>query len=160
MHNISLGLTRIGIGLIFLWAFLDKVFGLGFSTEAGKAWIDGVSPTYGYLAFATHGPLAGIFQAMAGNSLVDILFMLGLLCVGTYLILGIKVKLASGAGIAMLLLMYLSAFPPEHHPFLDEHIIYSLILLSFIQMPTVGDCIGLGGWWSKQAMVKKYPILK
>jgi thiosulfate dehydrogenase (quinone) large subunit len=160
MQTTFLGLTRLALGLIFLWAFIDKVFGLGFATEAGKAWIDGVSPTAGYLSFATYGPLAGIFQAMSGNTLVDILFMLGLLGVGTGLALGIKVKISSSAGIAMLTLMYLSALPPEHHPLIDEHIVYILILASFIATPEVGGWIGLGKWWSKHPLVKKYPGLQ
>ena len=42
-------ITRISIGWIFLWAFLDKTFGWGFATPAGKAWISGGSPTTGFL---------------------------------------------------------------------------------------------------------------
>ncbi len=28
----ALGLLRLSLGLVFLWAFFDKVFGLGFAT--------------------------------------------------------------------------------------------------------------------------------
>ena len=28
--------ARIGMGFIFLWAFVDKLFGLGYATPAGK----------------------------------------------------------------------------------------------------------------------------
>jgi thiosulfate dehydrogenase [quinone] large subunit len=154
-----LGLTRLGLGLIFLWAFFDKLLGWNFSTPPGQAWIHGVSPTFGYLSFATHGPLAGFFQSLAGNPLIDVLFMLGLLGVGTALTFGIKIKLASLTGATMLTLMYISALPPEHHPFLDEHIIYILILLSFTQIP-VGEWFGFGKWWSQQKLIKQYPILK
>ena len=87
-------LLRIGLGWIFLWAFIDKVFGLGFATEAGKHWLTGASPTMGFLKFGTKGPLAGVFQAMAGSPVVDWLFMLGLLLIGLALILGIGMKIA------------------------------------------------------------------
>ena len=40
-----LGLLRLIIGWVFFWAFIDKVFGLGFATTAEKAWLAGVSPT-------------------------------------------------------------------------------------------------------------------
>ena len=51
------GLTRISLGLIFIWAFLDKTFGLGFATcrntktevvdmMCSTAWVNGGSPTY------------------------------------------------------------------------------------------------------------------
>ena len=36
-----LGLLRISIGLIFLWAFFDKLFGLGFATSFDKSWLAG-----------------------------------------------------------------------------------------------------------------------
>jgi thiosulfate dehydrogenase [quinone] large subunit len=155
-----LGLVRISLGWIFLWAFLDKVFGLGFATEAGKAWLDGVSPTTGYLQFATHGPLASVFQALANNVMVDWLFMLGLLLIGLSLMLGIGVRVAGYSGSLLLFLMFLAAsLPPEHNPLLDEHIIYILVLLAFTRLP-VGEWLGLGKWWSALPIVKKYPALR
>ena len=42
---------RLVMGFIFLWAFFDKVFGLGFATTTDKAWIYGMSPTTGFLSF-------------------------------------------------------------------------------------------------------------
>jgi hypothetical protein len=45
----------IALGWVFLWAFLDKAFGLGFATERADAWINGGSPTFGCLNFATEG---------------------------------------------------------------------------------------------------------
>ncbi len=154
------GLLRIAMGWIFLWAFIDKVWGLGFATEPGQGWVDGVSPTFGYLSFATKGPFASIFQALAGSLVVDVLFMAGLFGVGVALLVGIKVKLASYAGAVMLFLMFLAAsLPPEHNPVIDEHIIYILILILFSRWP-VGDWLGLGKSWSKLSFVRQYPILK
>ena len=76
------GLTRISIGFVFLWAFLDKAFALGFATgraedgtidffAQGSAWLNGGSPTAGVLAYATKGPLAGFFQSLAGQTWID-----------------------------------------------------------------------------------------
>ncbi len=154
-----LGLLRISMGMIFLWAFVDKLFGLGFSTKASAAWLQGTSPTLGYLQFATHGPLAFLFQTLAGNIFVDVLFMTGLLCIGLALILGIGVRVAGYSGAIMLMLMYLSALPPEHHPFLDEHIIYALLLILFTRVP-VGEWIGFGKKWANLSVVKKYRLLQ
>lgn len=36
--------TRLALGWIFLWAFVDKMFGLGMATESKNAWINGVAP--------------------------------------------------------------------------------------------------------------------
>ena len=41
----ALALSRILLGFVFLWAFLDKTFGLGFATAAEKAWVAGGSPS-------------------------------------------------------------------------------------------------------------------
>jgi len=104
--------TRILLGFYFLWAFVDKVFGLGYSTPAERAWVNGGSPTTGFLTNATaESPLAGLFSALAGVPLVDWLFMLGLLGVGVTLILGVGVRVGAIAGAAMLLFMYLAEFP-------------------------------------------------
>ena len=52
-----LATLRISLGSIFLWAFLDKMFGLGYATSSEDAWINGGSPTEGYLQFAAGGIL-------------------------------------------------------------------------------------------------------
>ena len=73
------GLARISLGWVFLWAFLDKTFGLGYATEPKDAWIDGGSPTFGFLSFGATGPFKGIYNSIAGDAWADWLFMLGLL---------------------------------------------------------------------------------
>jgi thiosulfate dehydrogenase [quinone] large subunit len=158
-YHIFLGLARIALGLTFLWAFLDKVFGLGFATESAKSWLNGGSPTLGFLKFGSHGPFAGVFQAMAGNPIVDWLFMMGLLLIGVSLVLGIGMKVAGYSGALLMLLMWSAVLPPKQNPVLDEHIIYLLLFLSFTQMP-VGHWLGLGEWWSQTEIVKAYPFLK
>lgn len=119
---------RLSMGFIFLWAFVDKVFGLGFATTADKAWIQGGSPTAGFLSFGVKGPLAPIFQSLAGVPIVDWLFMLGLLFVGLTLLLNKYVKWGSIVGCAMLFLMYLALLLPENNPIIDDHIVYILVL--------------------------------
>jgi thiosulfate dehydrogenase (quinone) large subunit len=119
---------RIVMALIFLWAFFDKLFGLGFATASEKAWIHGGSPTSGFLANATQGPFADVFKSLAGVPLVDWLFMLGLLFVGLTYLFNRYMKWGAVAGIAMMALMYLAVLPPENHPFLDDHIVYALVL--------------------------------
>lgn len=154
-----LGLSRLGLGLIFLWAFFDKVFGLGYTTTAEQAWLIGGSPTAGFLQFGVHGPFADFFHSLAGVGAIDWLFMLGLLFIGTTLTLGIMTRLGSWSGIMMLLLMYLAVgLPPEHHPFIDEHIIYILVLLA-IYWSNAGNYFGFGNKWSRTSLVRKFKIL-
>ncbi|MBI4812415.1 hypothetical protein HY798_03185 [Candidatus Falkowbacteria bacterium] len=154
------GLLRLGMGWIFFWAFIDKVFGLGFATASGKGWLDGGSPTFGFLKFATHGPLAGIYQSMAGNPVVDWLFMIGLLLIGLALLLGMGVKIAGYSGALMLVLMYTAGFmPPVHNPFLDDHIINAIIMIG-LTVVDAGSWLGFGRWWGNTKIVQRFGWLK
>lgn len=159
LNELIWGLLRISLGWLFLWPFLDKLFGLDFTTPFERSWIAGASPTAGFLTNATKGPFAELFQSMAGNLVVDWLFMIGLLCIGAALILGIGVRIAGYSGALMLILMYLAVLPPEHNPLIDEHIVYAIVLIGLTLLPS-GEYIGFGKAWSGSALVKKYPILK
>ncbi|MBI2543258.1 MAG: hypothetical protein HYW24_03670 [Candidatus Aenigmarchaeota archaeon] len=152
-------LLRLGMGWILLWGFLDKLFGLGFATAPDKAWLAGGSPTFGFLNSAAYGPFATFYHSLAGNVAVDWLFMLGLLGMGTALILGIGVRIASYAGTLLMILMWSSLLPPKNNPFLDEHIIYALVLLGLATIKA-GQWFGFGKWWAKRKLVKQYPILE
>ncbi len=118
---------RVAMAFIFLWAFLDKLFGLGFATSPEKAWLNGGSPTTGFLMNGTKGPFVEFFQSLAGMPVIDWLFMLGLLFIGITLLLNRFVKWGSIAGMALMALMYFAAFPPETNPLVDEHIIYFIV---------------------------------
>ncbi len=156
--KITLGVLRIFMGLIFLWAFFDKLLGLGFATTAEKAWVAGGSPTFGFLSFGVHGPFAIFYNSLAGNSLIEWLFMLGLLFIGVTLTLGIMVRLGSLAGALMMLLMYSALIPPENNPFIDEHLIYALVM-GIIAFGNAGKYFGFGNQWYNSALVQKYKIL-
>ena len=118
---------RFVMSFIFLWAFIDKVFGLGFATTTEKAWIHGGSPTTGFLSFGVRGPFVEFFHSLAGVVVVDWLFMLGLLFVGLTLLLNKYVLWGALAGITMMVLMWLALLFPENNPIIDEHIVYALV---------------------------------
>ncbi|MEP6648513.1 MAG: hypothetical protein ABJA74_01170 [Lapillicoccus sp.] len=161
---------RISLGWVFLWAFLDKTFALGFS--AGKdaktgvvtrfgdaAWIQGGSPTKGFLGNATSGPLADFYHSFAGAAWADWLFMLGLLGIGLALMLGVAMRIAATAGVAMLVLMWSAVLPPATNPFMDEHIVYALVLVA-LALAGAGHTWGLGRAYDRLSMVRRYPVLR
>mgnify|MGYP002806851370 CR=1 FL=1 len=111
------------MGWTFFWAFADKIFGIGYATETGKGWIDGGSPIFGFLNFASRGHLAETYKGLASSESIEWLFMLGLLGIGLPLLLGIGVRIAGSIGIAMYALMYTALITPENNSFLDDHII-------------------------------------
>jgi len=166
----ALGALRIVIGWTFLWAFFDKLLALGFSTgrnpETGvvdrfgdAAWINGGSPTEGFLAFGAKGPFEGFYNSIAGDAWANWAFMLGLLAIGVALTLGITMRLAVGAGAVMYLLMWTVALAPENNPITDDHII-GMIAVVVLGLCGAGRYLGLGSQWERQATVQRFPILK
>jgi thiosulfate dehydrogenase [quinone] large subunit len=151
-----LAALRISMGWIFLWSFADKLFGLGFSTAPENAWLAGGSPTYGFLTHATAGPLAGLYQSMAGAFLVDALFMFGLAGLGVALTLGIGLKIAGIGGSLMMLMMWSAHLPPAQNPLIDQHIVYALVIILLAQTEA-GMTWGLGSWWREHVGI---PILE
>ncbi|WBB80882.1 hypothetical protein O7606_05715 [Micromonospora sp. WMMD882] len=150
---------RIALGWTFLWAFLDKTFGLGHGTEAKNAWIDGGSPTRGFLAFGAEGPFQGVYHGIAGAAWADWLFMTGLLGIGLALLLGIGMRIAAVAGGLLYVLMWTVVLPPENNPFLDEHLI-NAALLAGLALVAAGDTLGFGRVWAKLPLVRRLRWLR
>ncbi|MEE1649491.1 hypothetical protein V1260_01640 [Brachybacterium sp. J144] len=155
-----LGVVRILLGFYFLWAFLDKLFGLGFSTPAERAWINGGSPTAGFLGGSIEGgnPFAGFWQFWLGlNPITNILFMAGLLGIGIALLLGIGMRIAAVSGAALYGLMYLAAFPMTTNPIIDDHVILGVLMVALAGLGA-GEYLGLGKQW-KALVGRKAPYL-
>lgn len=139
--------TRVGIGFIFLWAFLDKLFGLGKSTKKANAWINGGSPTRGYLS-SLEGTFADTFKGIGGKAWADWLFMIGLCGLGIALILGIGMYIAAITGSILLFLMWMTALPIASNPFLDDHLIYAFVIIA-IAATGAGLRYSLAPWWRR-----------
>lgn len=153
-----LAITRIAFGWSFLWAFLDKTFGLGFSTPSENAWISGGDPTAGYLG-GNEGTFSELFNSLAGQWWVSPLFMLGLLGIGIALISGAGMRIAGISGAALYLMMWLAAFPIVTNPFLDSHL-SGAIIVAMLALTYAGDTWGLGRWWKNTAVVQRFPALR
>jgi thiosulfate dehydrogenase [quinone] large subunit len=155
-----LAVLRIATGFIFLWAFLDKTFGLGYSTLPVNAWIHGGTPSQGFLKSpAVVGPFKGFFATIASPT-TDVLFMLGMLAVGVAVILGIGLRVSAIAGTIILLFMYLAewSFGPNAastNPVVDYHIIFALSLI-VVAVLSAGDAWGLGRSWKRLAVVQNH----
>lgn len=167
------GLLRISLGWIFLWAFLDRLLALGFSTgrdaETGEidflgseAWINGGSPTEGFLRFGlnTAGFLEDFYSSLAGLWWVDAVYMVSMLAIGLALMLGVLTRLAAFAGIAWMALFYTaSSIWPENNPFLTYHIVYA-IALAGIASVGAGRFLGLGKRWERLPVVRRHAVLR
>jgi thiosulfate dehydrogenase (quinone) large subunit len=164
-----LAVTRISLGFVFLWAFVDKLFALGFHTGyddkgvldrfGDAAWIHGGSPTEGFLKFGATGPFKGFYNSIAGTSFADWGFMLGLLGIGTALILGIGIRFAATAGTLLLVMMWSVVLPVENNPIIDDHLIYAMVLI-VLALTAAGRTFGFGRRWELLPIVQKYGFLK
>jgi thiosulfate dehydrogenase [quinone] large subunit len=85
--------------------------------------------------------------------------MLGLAGLGLALILGAGVRIAAIAGGVLLVLMWAAELPLTTNPFVDEHLIYAVVLAG-LALANAGDTLGVGRWWGTQPVVRAYPILK
>jgi thiosulfate dehydrogenase [quinone] large subunit len=145
---------RLALGWVFLWAFLDKLVGLGRGTPAANAWLDGGSPTAGFLGKAATGPFAGLYHSIAGNVVVDVLFMAALLGIGLALILGIGMRIAAAAGALLTVLMWTAVLPPETNPFMDDHLVYAAVLI-LLALLGAGTTWGFGRRWAATPLVRR-----
>lgn len=152
----ALAAGRLFLGWTFLWAFVDKLFGLGKPTERG--WLSGVSPSKGFLGHA-EGPFKEIFHAMAGKVWVDALFMFGLGGLGVALLLGICLRLAAIGGTLLLAMLWAASLWPDANPFMDMHWIYAATLIS-AALAGAGRTLGLGRFWERLPVVRRHPLLR
>jgi thiosulfate dehydrogenase [quinone] large subunit len=150
---------RLALGWIFLWAFLDKMFGLGFATPEKGAWIDGGNPTQGFLSNAPTGPFADFYNSFAGATWANWLFMVGLAGIGVALITGIFMRIAAFTGTALMVMMWSAVLPPENNPFMDDHLIYAGLLIALVVI-NAGDTLGFGKVWGRTALVRTNSYLK
>ncbi|MCP9948974.1 DoxX family membrane protein [Actinomadura madurae] len=152
-------IARFALGWVFVWAFLDKLFGLGHATPAAKAWVEGGSPTEGFLKNSPVGPFAGFYHDIAGAAWADWLFMIGLAGIGAALVLGIGMRIAAAAGAVLLVMMWTAVLPPENNVFMDDHLVYAIVLVG-LALVSAGDTLGLGRWWGNTRLAKRFPVLK
>jgi thiosulfate dehydrogenase (quinone) large subunit len=89
--------------------------------------------------------------------------MLGLLGIGVALILGIGMRIAAGAAVAMMAFMWLAEYPPVQHtsagkptssanPLVDYHVVYAVVLALTYARHTWG----LGRRWAQLPFVQRH----
>jgi thiosulfate dehydrogenase (quinone) large subunit len=164
-----LAVARIAIGFTFLWAFLDKLFGLGFATPSSRAWINGGTPAQGFIK-GIDGPFHDVFQIVA-NPVGDWLFMIGLFGIGLAMITGAGLRIAAAAGTLLMVFMFMAEWPApttvvdgkvvsgSTNPVVDSHW-HEALLLIISAVTLAGDTWGLGKWWGNLEFVKKHPWLR
>jgi thiosulfate dehydrogenase [quinone] large subunit len=165
----ALAVLRIGTGFVFLWAFADKMFGLGYSTPSARAWINGGNPTKGFLASVDTGPFQSVAHDIAGTWWANGLFMGGMLAIGVALIAGVGLRVSAVSGALIMAMMWLAEFPLAQHtatgaatgstnPITDYHFIYAVVL-AVLAFTYAGHTWGLGRLWARLPFVQRHRSL-
>ena len=167
---ITAALLRIGLGLLYLWAFIAQGLGVGytnapvpdqaesasvnvdygwhFSYDADNGWITSGfshSPTEGYTSGA-HGPTSFLVKDLPVG-LIDFVWIFALAGLGIALTFGLFSRIAGWGGLILNLCIWFAGFPPSSNPLLDgEHMAFalSIFLLMWLQ---ASNYWGAGHWW-------------
>ncbi|WP_152039765.1 DoxX family protein [Salinigranum salinum] len=153
----SLFFMRVTMGWVLFQGGVTKLVTY-LDADPGNNWT-----AAGYLANAipAGNPLAGVFAAMAGNPLIDILNMWGLTLTGLALILGAFVRWSAFWGAVMMLFYWLAALqgglfaglPLEHGWVVDDHLVYAFLLFGLGAFGA-GRILGLDARLEKLSIVE------
>ena len=152
--NWSMFFGRIALGFLFLWGGYQKIL---------TQW-SGKSATAGFLSgpSVAGSPIAGVFNAMSGNVVVESLVVYGELLIGIALLFGIATRIGAIAGAFMMLLFTIALWPIADtagaNPIVDYRVIYGLMFVMFFFL-TPGRFLGVDGFLEKTKIVRKHPKL-
>jgi thiosulfate dehydrogenase [quinone] large subunit len=159
-YGLAAAIGRIVIGIIFLWAGLDKVVNgdgkggpftaagfLKFGTNGTLGWpfVSG-TPADGTVFNPTHDFWAGL----AGGGmmpLINVLVVVGEVGIGLALILGIATRFASLMGTLMMLLFFFAAWDYAYG-IVNQHLTYAVATFGL-------GVIGAGNYYGLDAMFAK-----
>lgn len=152
---LTLALGRIAIGVIFLWASLEKIIGEGLGTWSAKEFL--LSATDGSLGWPFYtgtvaagtvfNPTHDIWVALAGNetamTVIGYLVPLGQLGIGVALILGLLTRFGAAMGTLMMLFFFVAAWDFQFG-IVNQHLTYAVVTLA-LGIVGAGNYYGLDG---------------
>ena len=158
-HALAIAFGRVVIGIIFLWASLEKIVGEGLGTWSAA----------GFLKFATGGTLGWPFVtgevaegtvfnpthdfwvALAGNeaamSAIGFLVPLGQFGIGVALILGLLTRFGAAMGTLMMLFFFVAAWDFQFG-IVNQHLTYAVVTLGL-------GIVGAGNYYGLDAIAGK-----
>lgn len=139
-QKLSILILRLSLGFLMFYAGITKVTDPSWSAAGYLKGAKAVVPFYNFLLSPSVLPV------------INFLNEWGLTFLGISLIFGVFVRLSSALGIVLMILYYLPIlkFPyvGDHSYLVDEHIIYSSVLLLLMAF-NAGRIFGFDGWFSK-----------
>ncbi|HEX5578176.1 MAG TPA: DoxX family protein [Candidatus Limnocylindria bacterium] len=165
--QVAVAFGRIVIGIIFLWAGLEKVMGVGlgtwnadgflqFATNGTLGWpfVSG-EPAEGQVFNPTHDFWAGVPGTAFGTTIAW-LVPLGQMGIGVGLILGLLTRFSAAMGTLMMLFFFVAAWDFEFG-IVNQHLTYAVVTFGLAVVGagnyygldrTVGQQVSPGlRWW-------------
>ena len=152
-YPMAVAIGRVVIGVIFLWAGLEKVIGgagewsakgfLAFGTSGTLGWPFVTEVAEGTVFNPTHDFWVGLSANAGVMSVINLLVPFGQVAIGTSLILGIATRFASAMGALMMLFFFFAAWDFAYG-IVNQHLTYAVVTLGL-------GVIGAGNYYGLDA---------
>lgn len=156
VHQLGVALLRITVGVIFLWAGLEKLLApesfdasgfLKFATAGSLGWpfITG-EIAEGTVFNPTQGVWVGLATNSAAMNVVNVLVPLGQIGIGVSLILGLFTRFGGAMGALMMTFFFFAAWDFAYGV-VNQHLAYALICVALVGLGA-GRYYGLDGMFA------------
>jgi thiosulfate dehydrogenase [quinone] large subunit len=153
IHQQGVALLRVAVGVIFLWAGLEKFLApkpfdasgfLKFATNGTLGWpfVSG-DVAEGTVFNPTHAFWAGLADNPGLMSIINVLVVAGEVGIGVALILGLFTRFAAAMGTLMMLFFFVAAWDFAYG-IVNQHLTYALICATLCGLGA-GRYYGLDG---------------
>jgi thiosulfate dehydrogenase [quinone] large subunit len=150
-YQLGIAALRIGVGVIFLWAGLEKIMApepfsaagfLQFGTAGSLGWpfVTG-EIAEGTIFNPTQGFWAGLGTDEGALSVINLLVPWGQIGIGVGLILGLLTRFSAAMGTLMMLFFFVAAWDFEFG-IVNQHLTYALVT-AFLGLIGSGNYYGL-----------------
>ncbi len=159
VHQMGVALLRVTVGIIFLWAGLEKLLApapfdaggfLKFATAGTLGW----PFVSGEIAEGTvFNPTQALWTGLAANatamSIINVLVPLGQIGIGISLILGLFTRFGAAMGALMMTFFFFAAWDFAYG-IVNQHLAYALICVALVGLGA-GRYYGLDGMFAAAA---------
>jgi thiosulfate dehydrogenase (quinone) large subunit len=147
----GIAILRIGVGIIFLWAGLEKIMApeafdaagfLQFGTNGSLGWpfVTG-TPAEGAIYNPTHDFWVALSENESAMTVVNVLVPYGQLGIGIGLILGLLTRFSAAMGTLMMLFFFVAAWDFAFG-IVNQHLTYALVT-GFLALIGAGNYFGV-----------------
>ncbi len=170
VHRLGVAVLRVAVGIILLWAGLEKLLGAGpngwsaagflkFGTAGTLGWpfVSG-EPAEGTIFNPTHDFWVGLAGNDAAMGIVNFLVVFGETALGIALILGILTRLSAALSALMMFLFFLAAWDFQFG-IVNQHLTYMVVYLAVAGLGA-GKYYGLDGMLAERGVAADRPWLR